>query len=270
MRLTNFIYFLVPFLGGATTQDKNVLLDAFFVCYGKINPESIKGYQLVVLESAHYSPSEIAIFNENNTHVVAYISLTEVNKNASFYTDIAPFTFGENTTWNSCFMDLENKNVQRILEEEIRKIKQKGFQGLFIDNVDNVSKWGKLHHQKEAFVSFLKKIKTKHEELYLVQNAGLFLAEELDQVTNAIVVESVVSAYNFNENAYALRDVETKSERINSLKLVRKKTKKPIYLIEYAKTNSMKKTILQELKKLGFKAFISQINLQYFPKFENK
>ncbi|WP_291864633.1 endo alpha-1,4 polygalactosaminidase [Maribacter sp.] len=268
MRPINIIYLLLPFLGISQLQPKDTLVDKLFVCYGKVDPELIKGYELVVIESEHYTSSEIEIFNKNNKKVVAYISLSEANEYVSFYRHIEPFTLGKNDIWNSHFINIKDKKAQEILLKVISRIKQKGIQGLFLDNLDNVSKWGKLHDQKDEFITFLNKIKKDNEELYLVQNAGLFITNELKKITDAIVVESVISAYDFKKKEYALRDVNTKKEMVKSLKLARKKTTRPIYVIEYAETAKMKKKILQESLKLGFSAFVAQIDLQSIPKFK--
>jgi len=269
MRLIKILYFLLPFLGASQAQSNEAISgNKLFVCYGKINPELVKGYALVVLESEHYSSSEIAIFNKNNKKVVAYLSLSEVNVNASFYKEIEPLTFGENEIWNSCFIDIKNKKAQEILEKVITKIKEKGVQGLFLDNLDNVSKWGKLHNQKEDFIQFLSTIKRKNKGFYLVQNAGLFMAKELNSVTDAIVVESIVSSYNFKTKEYELRDKASKKQIIKNVKETKKQVKKSIYVIEYAESCKMRETILAELKKLGLSSFLGQIELQSIPKFK--
>ncbi len=268
MRLIKILYFLLPFMGTSQTHLANNTMDKLFVCYGKIKPELVKGYELVILESEHYTASEIAIFNQNNKKVVAYISLSEVNENASFYKDIKPYTIGKNKIWNSHYINLKDKKAQKVLVELIYKIKKKGIQGLFLDNLDNVSKWGKLYNQKEDLVHFLKALKKENESLYLVQNAGLFMVKELQNITDAVVVESVISSYNFNTNTYELRDAVTKKQRINDIKLAQQKVNVPFYVIEYAETFKMKKVIEGALKKMKLSAFVGQINLQFIPKFK--
>ncbi|WP_298502975.1 endo alpha-1,4 polygalactosaminidase [uncultured Maribacter sp.] len=268
MRPINILYFLLPFLGVSQLQEKDAIANKLFVCYGKVNPELITGYDLVILESEHYTSSEIAIFNRNNTKVAAYISLTEVNEYASFYKEMAPYTLGKNGIWNSRFIDIKNKKAQEVLLKVINKIKQKGIEGLFLDNLDNVSQWGNLRNQKEEFIALLKRIKVENKNLFLVQNSGLFLAKELKNITNSIVVESVVSAYDFAKKEYAIRDINTQREIVKNLRQAKKIAKKPIYIIEYAETSRMKKMISREAKKIDFSVFVAQIDLQSIPKFK--
>jgi len=269
MRLIKILYFLLPFIGMSQAHtSEGKLMNKLFVCYGKVNPELVKGYTLVIIESEHYSSSEIAVFNKNNKKVVAYLSLSEVNKYASFYKDIAPYILEENNIWNSYLIDIQNKKAQQVLITVINRMKQKGVQGLFLDNLDNVSKWGKLHKQKGAFLNFLENIRKNNKNLFLVQNAGLFITKELKTITDAIVVESVVSSYDFNTKTYKLRDSKTKKEFIKNIKLSREIVAKPIYVIEYAETLEMKNSITREIKKLGFSSFVGQIELQSIPNFK--
>ena len=58
------------------------------VCYGKLNPESVKGYKYVIVESKHYFPSNIRVLKAQNTKVFAYISLGEVNANAPHFNEL--------------------------------------------------------------------------------------------------------------------------------------------------------------------------------------
>ncbi|RKR14581.1 uncharacterized protein (TIGR01370 family) [Maribacter vaceletii] len=270
MQLISMFYFLLPFLGVSQMHTKdNSIQEKLFVCYGKVNPELVKGYALVIIESGHYSSSEIAVFNKNNKKVVAYLSLSEVNEYASFYKEIKPYTLGKNDTWNSHFIDIKNKNAQQVLLNEINRMQKKGVQGLFLDNLDNVSKWGNLYNQKEEFISFLKNLKSKNKDIYLVQNGGLFLAKDFKNITNAILIESVISSYNFEKKEYKLRDKVTKKQIVENLRATKKQVKKPIYIIEYAETLEMKTIINKELKKMGFSSFVGQIDLQTIPKFKS-
>lgn len=268
MQLINIMYFLLPFLTSNSIHSNESLKDPIFICYGKISPESIKGYQIVVLESQHYNEKEIALFKKNNTKVLAYLSATEVNEYSFFYNDIKQYTLGNNNTWNSHYIDIKNPKAQQILLNAIETINKKGFNGLFLDNLDNVSKWGELPSQKNNLISFLQKIKKRNSNFYLIQNSGLFIAEELKNTINAILIESVVTKYNFKEKKYELRDEESKTILLNNLKKV---NKPPIFILEYADTKQMKERISKELKKIGYNYFIAQIDLQSIPEFiENK
>lgn len=265
MRLINIIYILLPFLTYENEAKGIISKDDLFVCYGKIAPETIKGYNIVILESQHYNADEVAVIRNNNDKVVAYISTTEVNEAAFFYNDIKEYTLGVNSIWKSSFIDIQNPKAQDILHRAIEKIKSKGFNGIFLDNIDNVSKWGQLANQKNALITFIKEIKERDNSLYIIQNSGLFMSKELEKTTDAILIESVITEYNFIKKQYAFRDSDSKSILLQELKKIKNK---PTYILEYAETHKMKASILDTLKILGYPSFISQINLQKKPQFK--
>ncbi|MEE9364021.1 MAG: endo alpha-1,4 polygalactosaminidase [Cellulophaga sp.] len=267
MRLINIIYFLVPFLGSSQNTEAINLNKDLFICYGKISPEMIKGYGLVIIETQHYSALEIEIFKSNNETVLGYLSITEVHKSSFFYNEIKEYTIGENKNWGSSYLDISNVTCREVLFKVISKMIEKGVDGLFLDNLDNVSQWGNLKEKKEPLISFIKEIKDRNPSLYLMQNSGLFLNNELKKSTNSILVESLLTAYNFETRSYTFRDAALKKKLLKNLKKI---TNKSVYLVEYADELEMKNKIEEELKSIGFPYFIGNINLQTNPNFSTK
>ncbi|WP_435182299.1 endo alpha-1,4 polygalactosaminidase [Cellulophaga omnivescoria] len=267
MRLINFLYLIVPFVSNINVAQKTVANQSFFICYGKVEPSLIKGYKLVILESAHYNQYEICLFKKNNDKVVAYLSTTEANEYASIFKNVKGTTLGKNSNWNSFYLDLAAKQTIEALHLEINNIKGKGFNGVFLDNLDNTSKWGVLKDYKKPLIDFIKSIKVKHKNFYVVQNAGLFLAKELRQSTDAILMESVYTNYNFKTKEYSFREVKDTKTLLNNIKKVSNSVTKPILLLEYTNTYKMKNDLHKRLKTLNFPFFIANIELQSIPNF---
>ncbi|MDO6604154.1 endo alpha-1,4 polygalactosaminidase [Arenibacter palladensis] len=269
MQLTKTLCLLISFVGCTTMMGKIQKGRDIFICYGKIDPRSVQGYNLVVLESQHYSPSDISIFKLHNNKVLGYISLTEVNETSFYYEEMEGYIFGKNEQWNSSYIDIANPKVQDILFNAIRKITAKGIDGLLLDNIDNTSQWGQLTSSKTDLVNFIKELRKRDKKSYLVQNSGLFLGTELNEYTDAILVESVVTNYDFKLKEYALRDKKTMSEIIFEINRAVKKLRKPIMIVEYVGENKMKKEVEHQLNRLGFSYFIANISLQAEPIFRN-
>jgi uncharacterized protein (TIGR01370 family) len=270
MQLTKALCLLLSFMGCTTIVAKNQKGKDIFICYGKIDPRSIQGYNLVVLESQHYSPSDISIFKLHNNKVLGYISLTEVNETSFYYKELEPYVFGKNEQWNSCYIDIANPKVQDILFNAIDKISAKGLDGFLLDNLDNTSQWGQLTSSKTDLVNFIKELRNRDKKLFLLQNSGLFLGTELNGYTDAILVESVVTNYDFKLKEYGFRDKKTMSAIIHEIKQAIKKLRKPIMIVEYVGDNKMKKEVEHKLNALGFSYFIANISLQAEPIFRNE
>src|SRR6478672_3295910 len=115
MRLIKMFLFILPSVmipnAFASMVNKNTVL----VCYGRLSPESIKGYTYVILESQHYSIYEIKRIKSQNEKVLAYISLGEVNGNAAHYNLLKDSTLGKNDIWDSYYLNLKAEKTSQIL-----------------------------------------------------------------------------------------------------------------------------------------------------------
>ncbi|MDP5231333.1 MAG: endo alpha-1,4 polygalactosaminidase [Cellulophaga sp.] len=269
MRHIKLFYFLLPFLATAQNATKSAKTDSFFICYGKIMPEKVFGYDVVILESQLYNTDEIKQFKAQNNTVIGYISLTEIHPTSTLYEKIKNYTFGKNDIWGSYYIDIAKPQAQEIIYQEVDSILQKGFDGLFMDNLDNASQWGVLKDHKCSLVQLVKEIKKRHSSIYLMQNAGLFVAKDLKNTTDSILIESVMTAYNFEKNEYAFREDTSKKNLLQELTTLKKECKKQIYILEYAASEKMKETIETSLSKTTFSFSVANIDLQHIPEFKN-
>ena len=268
-RIKNSIWLLslgVISMGNATTIGHKSL----FVCYGKIDPEVVKGYKLVVLEPAHYNKEEVACFKENNLKVVGYFSTTEVNTAASYYNEVRDYTIDKNNNWNSYFLDIAESKVQEVLLGHVRIIMEKGFHGLFLDTLDNTSKWGSMLDNKKDVIQFIKTVFKQNPNIYLVQNGGIFLLNETQNYIESVVVESVLSNYDFLKKSYELRDYKDQKNRLESLKKIISGYSKEVFVIEYANTEKTLTKLASFYNKKCYNYFIANIDLQKVPEFNNK
>ncbi|HLA56116.1 MAG TPA: endo alpha-1,4 polygalactosaminidase [Flavobacterium sp.] len=255
---------LVPNAYAATVNKSTVL-----VCYGRLDPASIKGYSLVILESENYNAFEIKQIKSQNEKVLAYISLGEVNKNAVHYKLLKDNTLGKNTIWDSYYLNLKAGKTTEILMQIIGETLQQGYDGFFLDNIDNYTSFGPQPDQKTELVNLLKTIYTAYPDYTFVQNAGLDLISETAPYIDAVVIESIASNYTFNDKKYKLRDEADYQNYVAKLKAINTNYNLPVILIEYADTVKLRDDIEKRINNLGYEYFIGQINLQAVPKFSN-
>ena len=238
------------------------------VCYGNFDVNLVKGYDLIILESAHFNVYEVKKLKENNKKLVAYISLGEVDELSDNYQLLKNATLGKNTNWNSHYLDLTSAATIEVLNRNIKKIFFKGYDGVFLDNIDNFGTFGpQLAHQKQA-INFIASIKKNYPKSYIVQNAGLELIDATHSYINSVLIESVASNYSFDTGLYGLRDATEFAEYKARIKDIYKKHKTPIILTEYADSLSLYVKIKTRVKNLGYSYFIGDINLQEIPSFK--
>ncbi len=241
-----------------------------FLCYGKVPIHEIRNYTYVILEASHYTVGEVAVLKQYNRNVLCYISLGEVNEYTSFYKQAKPFVLsGKNEIWNSYYLNLAQKPLQDILLNDIKeKISIKGFDGLFLDNIDNYGMYGKQKHLKEHLISFLKNIKSEHSGIYLMQNAGLDLIKITNNLVDSIAIESIITSYSFEKNKYQFRNKKEFKCKALNIKEIEQKYAIPFIIIEYMDSDKGKNKVLRKLKKFNWEIFVGQIDLQNKPVFK--
>jgi hypothetical protein len=267
MRLIKMFLFILPsmLIPSAFAVNKSTVL----VCYGRLDPASIKGYSCVILESENYTMSEIRQIKSQNDKVLAYISLAEVNVNAKHYPLLKDNALGKNKIWDSYYLNLKLPKTNEILMKIIGDAIDMGYDGFFLDNLDNYTIFGPQPDQKNEVVALLKAIFEKYPHHTFLQNAGLDLIVDTAPYIDGVVVESIATNYTFNDKNYKLRDESDFQQYAEKLKNVKNTYNLPITLIEYADTVSLRDAIEKRIHNLGFDYFIGNINLQTIPQFSN-
>lgn len=241
-----------------------------FLCYGKVPVHEIMNYTYVIIEASYYNSAEVAILKQHNQYVLSYISIGEINKYTSFYKKGKAYTIpGKNNIWNSYYLDIKQKPLQKIILEDINnKINTKGFDGLFLDNVDNYGNYGKQKHLRTYLISFLKNLRQVYPNIFLMQNAGLDLVNETHGLINSIGIESIITAYDFEQKKYLFRAKNELKTKISLIKKIEKEYTIPFIIIEYMDSKKGKNKILRKMKKFKWDIFIGQIDLQTKPVFK--
>ncbi len=269
MRHIKFFLFIIPTILLTLFFTNDMKKNNVLFCYGKLKPEEIKGYDYLILESKHYFPSNVRVMKSQNKKVLAYISLGEVNINANHYKELKNSTLGKNKIWNSFYLDLKSEKTIQILLNIVDETLKKGYDGLFLDNIDNYCMYGHQKAQKEDLIKLLKKIKEKYPNKTFIQNAGLEIIDQTHEYIDGIAIESIASNYTFKTKKYSLRDNSQFENSMKNLESIKNKYKMPIILIEYADTEVLYKQIEDKIKNSKFDYFIGNIDLQHLPKFKN-
>ncbi len=238
------------------------------VCYGDINADRIRNFKYVILESEQYNPFDIRLMKETNELVLGYISVGEVSTARYYFPELKDRTLGKNSLWDSYYLDLADPVTQNALMGLVDRIKQKGFDGLFLDTVDAYGPWGPHPEKVGAYVEFISRVKEKYPDFHLMQNSGVSITPRTKDFINSVALESVITDYNFEKSDYRMRRLSEYNERVAGLKNVEEKYNLPIVLIEYANTKSMFNRVRNQATALGWDYFIGNIGLEELPRFK--
>jgi len=186
----------------------------FLVYYNDKAPyEQLAGYDLLVFDSKHH-PAIRPLAGKGKV-ILGYISLGEVEKHRSYYKAVKKqgILGQENKDWpGSYFINQKDPRwAKRVISELIPKILQKGFDGIFLDTLDNpgyLEKWAPLAErspgQIQAAVNLLKAIRHHYPKIKIMMNRGyeLLAYPEIAKIIDYEMAESLYSDYNFKTKKY--------------------------------------------------------------------
>jgi hypothetical protein len=267
MQRIKILFIILPLILIFNSFQDDMKKSTVLICYGKIKPEFTKDFKYVIVESKHYNAKNIKALKANNEKVFAYISLGEVNENATHFEDLKKLTLGKNDIWNSYYLDLESKKTIEKLMLIVDETFAQGYDGLFLDNIDNFTIHGPQKDQKEAVVKLIQKIKEKYPKKMYIQNAGLDLADDTSRYIDVIAIESIATNYSFKDKKYNLRENNDYKNYMSRIDSINAKYSIPFILVEYADSKTLVSQIEKRFENVPYEYFVGKIDLQTIPQF---
>lgn len=194
---------------------------SFAVYYGSSWSDELVNYDLLIL-SPLYSEDYVSKLREEGVVVLGYVSISTVGgwePWASQVTDDIVLSY--NPTWGEKVVDASSPKWRRVLlEEAIPWVLSKGFDGVFLDNLDVVDAYPQL---RTAIASLVKEVRGAFSKIVIAVNRGFSIAEEVAPYINYVVFESFGTYYDFSEGCYKkwsgsdLKWIEAISEKLSQL-----------------------------------------------------
>jgi polysaccharide biosynthesis protein PelA len=232
---------------------------------------AFEAYDLVVFDSDRYPP--IATLKEKGKTVLGYISLGEVEKHRSYFNEVkkAGLLIEKNEVWTDAYkVDVRNPAwTKMVVEELIPQILAKGFDGVFLDTVDNPPDLERrdprrFHGMSDAMAQMVKAIKHHHPKALIMQNRGYDILPEVAPYIDMVLGECVYTNYNFDKKTYGYVASDLYQQQVKILKDAQKVSPKlKVYTLDYWKEDDSK-TITQIYKtqrENGFIPYVATISL---------
>ncbi|MBV9507860.1 MAG: endo alpha-1,4 polygalactosaminidase [Acidobacteriia bacterium] len=180
------------------------------VCYSdKPRPEEFREYDLVVLDSQSHPP--LARLKRPGRTLLAYLSLGEVSKERPYFMEAKRegILLGENPNWaGSYFVDLRSRLwLRRVLEQLVPPILASGFDGLFLDTLDDPVELERVdpaghRGMTAAAVELVRGLRLSFPSSVLMMNRGYGLLPEVAPLIDCLLGESLYSTYDSGRRKY--------------------------------------------------------------------
>ncbi|XWN38073.1 MAG: endo alpha-1,4 polygalactosaminidase [Balneola sp.] len=243
------------------------IYDSFGVVYSDINPSMVEGYKLLIVEPYFYSKQDISEFQRKGIHVVAYLSLGEVNESRRYFNEFKEIgLIGKNENHGSFFTNIsDNRIKEQFIDEIVPELFSYGYDGLFLDTIDAVAPYTLRRSMEQDMVELISGIRLQNPDKLLIQNAGFFLLDKTFKYIDAVATEAVASGYDFEKEEYQIKPETQFEERLKLIESLNNNYETPFLIIDFAENYKNFLQVKSRLETSGFPFFISNIEFHGLP-----
>lgn len=181
-------------------------------------------YDVVVVDGEEASARDVSALQEEGATVLAYLSVGTIEKWRGWYSDVKRYRLRAWQDWkDEWFADVSKRGLRDALAEEIAPdVLDKGFDGLFLDNVDMMepNRYSKQRAGMRDLVARLGELVHADDGLLFAQNGywglrkfGILEDGHLDGWNR----EDVTWTYDFDRHEYVRNSSRDRDEALDDL-----------------------------------------------------
>jgi uncharacterized protein (TIGR01370 family) len=239
----------------------------------KVPIDALVPYHTIVLDSRYHPRLQPLI--DRNKSLLGYLSLGEVEKYRPYYKKLEKegILLGVNKNWpDSRYVDLRDPRwTRRVIEELIPAILHKGFNGLFLDTLDDA---GQLERQDPvkykgmtaAAVRLVKTIRQHYPQIVIMMNRGYDILPQVARDIDIVLGESVFADYNFKTKTYQRVPEAQYRHQVELLKAAKAEAPKlKVFTLDYWRPKDLSgiRRIYRAQRRNGFMPYVSTVRLQH-------
>ncbi len=269
LRLTVVISTLV----GVNSLSLDAAPGTRWVCYyaDTASISAFDKFDLAVLDSD--ASIDLHTLADRGKQLVGYLSIGEAEQTRSYFPAVKSegILLQENKDWEgSFFVDVRDPRwTKRIIEDLIPNILRKGFEGVFLDTVDNAPHLERTDPVRykgmsAGMVNLIKTIRKHFPHITLIMNRGFEILPKVENEIEMVLGESIFADYDFASKQYRLVPSAEYQEHVRLLKEARKrKPQLSILTLDYWNPADPKgiARIYREQRANGFNPYVATIAL---------
>ena len=258
---------ILLFLGVLSCVTGSVLeAGTFYVNYSKVvKIEDVLAYHESILHpTVDLDPGLLRAAGHSS---LGYLSIGEIAPDAPYRDRAISSNVPRpmrNEVWKSDVVDLSSSEWREfVIEDLASQIVEKGFDGFFLDTMDAVelliSRFpDRADEFRRGLVRLVKDLRLSFPEKRIVVNRGFAVMDEIRDVIDGVMVESVFGSFDHSSGAFRSVPASDTSAILNLIRPLYE-AGKDIYVLDYADPlkPSEGQALSRKASELGFHTFIS-------------
>ena len=242
----------------------------YLIYYGQDRAGDIARFDLAIL-SPLLDEAILTYVRGAGTLLIGYLSLTTIGDWEPWAGDVRDeWVIEEWEEWGELIINAcEPGWHDLLLEKAIPYLLERGFQGLFLDNVDMAEEFPWM---ADALVQLVAEMRERWPDLFLVQNRGFCVLNRTSSLIDALLFEDFGTFYNFTSGRYEkLSDEELSWLREQAEELVRLRATYGLTVLALAYADPSDPVMMEDYMSYvnslaagyGFIPYVADVNLTY-------
>lgn len=263
---------LSPVRGNSAVLRLPISVSSWAVCYNtEVTQSELAPYDLLVLDPGVKLP--LRPLRQQGKQLFGYISVGEIESSRFEYKSVrgSSMLIRENPNWaGSYLVDVRDPDwVGLLVGTLVPYVLRRGFQGVFLDTIDSAifleeNEPKQFAGMKSASIRMIREIRRQFPSVPIMMNRGLQILPEVLPHIDALLVESLLTTYDFHANSYELRSDDSVEFQLKLLKAARTTSGSvPTFSLDYWSTDDLGtvKNIYDRERAFGHIPYVSTIDL---------
>lgn len=237
----------------------------------KAHSTAFTDYSLLVLDSKFHP--QLRPLSDRGKTLLGYLSLGEVEEYRDYFGDVKAegILLHENKHWKgSYYLDVRDTRwTKRVIESLIPAILRQGFDGLFLDTLDNPLELNRKHPKKYAAMTaaaarLVRTIRRHYPTIKIMMNRAYEILPLVERHIDIVLGESVYSDYDFENETYRLIPKDLYLWQVKVLNAAKKRQPNlQVFTLDYWDPTDLKGIahIYMKQRANGFVPYVATIGL---------
>ncbi len=191
-----------PALAAAPFKPKSFALALGMSTSEQSTTSALSEFDLVVVDGETTSADEISLLKRDGALVIGYVSVGTIERDRPWFTKSKKYRLDYWGDWGEWYANVNKSGFRKIIANEVApSMLSKGFDGLFLDNVDMIASHRKQTPGMKKLVGKLSDLTSSHNSVLYAQN-GDDVIKPFIPMLDGWNREDVTSTYNFEKHRY--------------------------------------------------------------------